>query len=102
MPDGGFQEENMKSGKPAKSPEEVGVEIKNRLSMAGHRFAVGTPRVVRSAFATGRNWDLEMPAGLSTRDRDVLITMVRRVGNEFDCEWKSRRRRSNVRRMKAE
>ena len=92
----------MKSGKPAKTPEEVGAEINKRLSMAGHRFAVGAPRVVRSAFATGRNWDLEMPAGLSTRDRDVLITMVRRVGNEFDCEWKSRQRQSKVPRVKAE
>jgi hypothetical protein len=92
----------MKSKKGTKTPEEVGVEINMRLSMAGHRFAVGAPRVVRSAFATGRNWDLEMPAGLSTRDRDVLIAMVRRVGNEFDCEWKPRRRKSKVPRVKAD
>ncbi len=82
----------MKAAKPSKTPEELGVEIKRRLSAAGHRFAVGTPRVVRSAFATGRNWDLETPAGLSSRDRDVLLTMVRRVGNEFDCEWRLHRR----------
>jgi hypothetical protein len=35
-----------------------------------------------------------MLAGLSNRDRDVLITMVRRVGNEFDCEWRLRRRQA--------
>ena len=92
----------MKSGKPTKTPEEIGAEIKKRLSEAGHRFAVGTPRVVRSAFATGRNWDLEMPAGLSNRDRDVLITMVRRVGNEFDCEWQPRRRQARGARLKTE
>ena len=82
----------MKSGKPSKRPEEIGAEIKQRLSAAGHRFAVGTPRVVRSVFAAGRNWDLETPAGLSSCDRDVLLTMVRRVGNEFDCQWKLYRR----------
>lgn len=92
----------MKSGKPSKTPEEIGAEINKRLYEAGHRFAVGTPRVVRSAFATGRNWDLEMPAGLSNRDRDVLITMVRRVGNEFDCEWQSRRRQARGARLKTE
>ena len=43
-----------------------------------------------------------MPAGRSNRDRDVLITMVRRVGNEFDCEWQIHRRQAKGARLKKE
>jgi hypothetical protein len=79
-----------RSGNATKTAEELRDEINLRLKNEGHDIIVGLPRFCAGLHTAGRNWELELPPDLTANAREADLTILRLVGDEFDCSWGQR------------